>query len=63
MTSLQPTVRLILTAASAALGVLVATVPNQTVRIIGGALIAGISAVGIVPPQIPTRTVLKDPTE
>jgi hypothetical protein len=54
---LQPVVRVILTFLVAALSTAVATVDSETFRIIGGILISGLAAVGIVPPQLPTRTV------
>jgi acid phosphatase family membrane protein YuiD len=53
---LQPTVRIVLTFLVAALSTLVAMVDDQTIRLIGAPIIAGLAAVGIVPPHIPTRT-------
>jgi hypothetical protein len=53
---LQPAVRILLTALAAGLGVVVATLDDETVRIIGMAILAALAAVGITPPQVPTRT-------
>lgn len=57
---LQPAVRLCLTFVVAALSCLVGLVDNETVRLICLPLITGLAAVGIVPPQVPTRTVLSN---
>lgn len=55
---LQPVVRTVLTFIAAAVGVVVASVHDETVRLVGTALIVGLAAIGIVPPQVPTRTVV-----
>lgn len=55
---LQPTVRVFLAFLVAALSAAVATVDDETFRIIAGAIIAGLAAIGITPPQVPTRTVV-----
>jgi hypothetical protein len=56
---LQPVVRTVLTFLAAALAVIVASVHDETVRLIGAALVVGLAAIGIVPPQLPTRTVVE----
>lgn len=56
--TLQPAVRIILTFIVATLSCLVGLVDNETVRVICLPLIAGLAAVGIVPPQVPTQTVV-----
>ena len=56
--SLQPTVRILLTFLVAALSTVLATVDDETIRLICAPLVAGLAAIGIVPPQIPTRTVV-----
>jgi hypothetical protein len=56
---LQPVVRTVLTFIAAALAVIVASVHDETVRLIGAALVVGLAAIGIVPPQLPTRTVVE----
>jgi hypothetical protein len=60
---LQPVVRVILTFLVAALSTAVATVDDETFRVVGGILISGLAAVGIVPPQLETRTVVKTDVE
>lgn len=60
---IQPVVRIVLTFLVAALSALVATVDDETVRIICAPLIAGLSAIGIIPPQVPTRTSIDTETQ
>lgn len=55
---LQPVVRVLLTFLVAGLSTAVATVDDETFRIIAGAIVSGLAAIGIVPPQLPTRTVV-----
>lgn len=52
----QPYVRIFLTFLVAALSTAVATVDDETFRIVASIVLSGLAAVGIVPPQLPTRT-------
>lgn len=63
MMKYTPAIRGVLTFLAAGLSVVIATVNNETARIIGSAIIVGLAAVGIVPPHIPTRTSVDPGTE
>lgn len=52
----QPSIRVALTFLVAALSTVVATVDDETIRLICAPIISGLAAIGIVPPQVPTRT-------
>lgn len=54
---LQPLVRIILTFLVAALSTVIALVPNQTIRLVCAPIVSGLAAIGIVPPQVPIKTV------
>jgi len=55
---LHPAVRLILTALAAGLGAAAATIDNETIRIVAAIGVPVLAAIGIIPPQVPTRTVV-----
>jgi hypothetical protein len=55
---LQPIVRVLLTALAAGLGAAATQIDNETVQILAAIVVPTIAAVGIVPPQVPTRTVI-----
>ena len=52
----QPAVRVFLTFMVAALSTAVATVDDETFRVVASIILSGLAAIGIVPPHIPTRT-------
>lgn len=59
---LQPAVRIFLTFLVAGLSTAVATVDDESFRIVAGIILSGLAAVGVVPPQLGTRTVMKEET-
>lgn len=61
--NIQPVVRIFLTFLVAGLSTAVATVDDETFRIIAGIILSGLAAVGIVPPHVPTRTVIDTENE
>lgn len=60
---LQPLVRILLTALAAGLGAAAATIDNETVRIVAAIGVPVLAAIGIIPPQVPTRTVVDERRE
>ena len=56
--TIQPVVRLILTAIAAGLGAAATQIDNETLRIVAAILVPTLAAIGIVPPQVPTKTVI-----
>jgi hypothetical protein len=58
MTALPIIARLVLTFLVAALSSLIAIVDDETIRVVCAPIVAGLAAIGIVPPQVPTRTVV-----
>lgn len=60
MQKIQAEVRVVLTFVVAASAFVIGLVDDQTIRMILGALVAGLGAVGIVPPHIPTTTSIPD---
>ncbi len=56
--TLQPIVRVILTALAAGIGAAATQIDNETLRVVAAILVPTLAASGIVPPQVPTKTVV-----
>ena len=56
--TIQPVVRVALTALAAGIGAAATQIDNETLRIVAAILVHTLAAVGIVPPQVPTKTVV-----
>lgn len=56
--NIQPAVRIVLTALAAGLGAAATQIDNETLRIIAAVLVPTLAAIGIVPPQVPTKTIV-----
>lgn len=59
--TLQPIVRVVLTALAAGIGAAATQIDNETLRIVAAVLVPTLAALGIIPPQIPTKTVVVPP--